>query len=228
MAKKKPSVVVPPVLESTPVKFYPSGKEGEKGVVLDTKPPGISDMENLKEKYKEITGVKDSELAIHLLSIGANAIQPFTSEEDRLNFILQVLHDSKPKDAMESRLILQVHALFLYGMSNLKRSETADMMCHSDHYANKAIKLLRLHNETIEALNRYRRGGEQKVTVTHAVIAGQAVVNHFNGVGVDAKNEGESPCSSKNAEPKPEPMAINHVVSPPCQMADAACMEERV
>jgi len=101
-------------------------------------------------------------------------------------------------------------------------------MCHADHYGNKAIKLLRLHNETIEALNRYRRGGEQKVTVTHAVITDKAIVNNFNGVGgVSTKNEGASPCSPRNAEQKPELTTINHVASQPWQTEDVGFMEAK-
>ena len=105
------------------------------------------------------------------------------NEKDSFNVVLQSVHDMQPKDAIEARLAVQASALFSHGLANLRRAETADMMCHADHYANKAIKLLRLHNETIEALNRYRRGGEQKVTVTHAVITEKAIVNNFNGGG---------------------------------------------
>jgi hypothetical protein len=43
---------------------------------------------------------------------------------------------------------------------------------------NRATKLMRLHNETLEALNRHRRKGEQKVVVQHVNVnnGGQAVV----------------------------------------------------
>jgi hypothetical protein len=102
------------------------------------------------------------------------------------------------------------------------------MLNHSDHYANKAVKFLGLHNETIEALNRYRRGGEQKVTVTHAVITEKAIVNNFNGVGGGStKNEGGSPCP-KPAEPKQEPRVINHADNPQWPMDGADSMEEKV
>jgi len=48
-----------------------------------------------------------------------------------------------------------------------------------------AIKLLRLHNETIEALSRYRRGGEQKVVVQHVNVnnGGQAIVGNVEARG---------------------------------------------
>ena len=41
-----------------------------------------------------------------------------------------------------------------------------------------AIKLLRLYNETIQAITKYRRGGEQKLVIQHVNVnqGGQAVV----------------------------------------------------
>ena len=90
-------------------------------------------------------------------------------------------------------------------MARLSKLASSENVKNSEAQANMAIKLLRRHNETIEALSRYRRGGEQRVVVQH--IADKiAVVNNFGGTGggVSTKNEGESPCSSKNAEQKPE------------------------
>jgi hypothetical protein len=178
------------------------------------------------ETLKSVMGIKDTELACQILSAGVSALKSTCGEKDSYNVILQTMHDLRPKDSVEARLVVQASALFSQGLSNLRMAETADMMCHADHYSNKAFKLLRLHNETIEALNRYRRGGEQKVTVTHAVITEKAIVNNFNGVGGGiAKNEGESPCSPRNAEQKQEPMSISHAASQPWQMEDADCME---
>ena len=51
---------------------------------------------------------------------------------------------------------------------------------HIDNNLNNATKCMRLHNETLEALNRYRRKGEQRVKVVHQYVqvneGGQAVV----------------------------------------------------
>ncbi len=98
---------------------------------------------------------------------GASAIEPVVKKNEQLNIVAQTLHDFGPRNAIEARLALQAGALFTHGMINLRRSAMADILCHSEHYVNKAIKLLRLHNETVEALNRYRRGGEQKIVVQH-------------------------------------------------------------
>ena len=76
---------------------------------------------------------------------------------------------------------MQSQALFSQGMKNLANANSESF---SDFYVKDAVKLLRLHNETIEALNRHRRGGEQRVIVQHVNVegGGQAVVNgSFNG-----------------------------------------------
>ena len=55
------------------------------------------------------------------------------------------------------------------------------MMCQIEFNMKCAIKLLRLHNETTEALARYRRKGEQKVVVQHVNVndGGKAIVGNM-------------------------------------------------
>jgi hypothetical protein len=78
------------------------------------------------------------------------------------------------------------------------------------------------HNETVETLNRYRRGGDQKIVVQHNVMADKAIVN-FPGGGVNTINEGDTPCSTSYAELKPEPMAIDHAANPQCSTEGVDC-----
>ena len=55
------------------------------------------------------------------------------------------------------------------------------MICQIEFNMKCAIKLLRLHNETTEALARYRRKGEQKVVVQHVNVndGGKAIVGNM-------------------------------------------------
>jgi hypothetical protein len=66
-------------------------------------------------------------------------------------------------------------------MQYLSRVEKSDMMCQIEFNMKCAIKLLRLHNETTEALARYRRKGEQKVVVQHVNVNddGKAIVGNM-------------------------------------------------
>ena len=116
---------------------------------------------------QRLTSTRDKELASEIVERGARAMPQDRSLEHNYNEVVQCLAADQPKDAMESRLCLQANALYAQGMQYLHRAENSDMMCHQEHYMKFALKILRLHNETIEALNRYRRGGEQKVVVQH-------------------------------------------------------------
>lgn len=60
---------------------------------------------------------------------------------------------------------------------------------------NTATKLIRLHNETIDALCRYRRGGEQRVIVQHIQVndGGKAVVGGMIEGGWGNKKTDEVP-----------------------------------
>lgn len=172
----------------SPVQF---GQAKEGGLV------NLSGHKDFASKMKEVTGVKDFDLAAQILAYGSSAIIPLIGDNhsESVNAVLQSLNDMKPKDSYEARLIAQANALYLHGMNCLGNAAMSFEPEHDAYYTNKAVKLLRLHNETVETLNRYRRGGKQEVTVTHAVVAGQAVVNNFHGAGVVKENRGESPCS---------------------------------
>lgn len=224
--KEKSAIAVRPSPESTPLKFWRNPENDSTSVVVNT----VKDRGEVSfnDSLKTVVGVKDTELAKHIFHSGANAIAPLVGEINGMNTVAQSLHDFKPQDAMEARLAVQAEVLFAHGLSNLRRSETAEMVDHANHYGNRALKLLRMHNETVDALNRYRRGGEQKVTVTHAVLAGQAIVNNFSGGGGDTQSQGGSSCSQRNAGQQQEPTSIGHVGSQQWQTEGADCTEGKV
>ena len=66
-------------------------------------------------------------------------------------------------------------------MQYLSRVEKSDMMCQIEFNMKCAITLLRLHNETTEALTRYRRKGEQKVVVQYVNVndGGKAIFGNL-------------------------------------------------
>lgn len=220
MKKKKqkknnvPVKFTPPKLESTPLKFCKDDQSRSVTVIGQKSTDQPQEEDLLAKRCKELVGVKDAELAENILFKGAQAIESILSPEESRNIIAQSLHNFEPKDAVEARLVVQATVAQTYGMKCMKRSGEADMLCHIEAMANLGVKLMRVHNETVETLNRYRRGGEQKVTVTHAVVAGQAIVNNFNGVGVPPENKGRTPCSEDYAMQKPEQTTITNVVSP--------------
>jgi len=209
-------------IENTPIRFVTKAKQDP---VIETgdgfKTPG--------EALKTIVGVKDTGLACDIaLSAGAAIASFFPKDDcDKNNIVAQSLYDVGPKDSLEARLIAQSSAVFSHGMKCLAFADRATNTLTRESYTNMAVKLMRVYNETVETLNRYRRGGEQKVTVTHAVLSNQTIVNNgfIHSNGDKQKNRGYTPCHLENVEPNQELTQIDHVVNPPWSTADAVCME---
>lgn len=86
-------------------------------------------------------------------------------------------------------------ALYTLGMKYAHRSEREDMIPQCEFYMKNAMKLFQLHNETVEALNKHRRGGEQRVVVQHLNVneGGKAIVGVLNGGGGQQQKSGEEP-----------------------------------
>lgn len=224
--EKSSSQHYPPPNRSS-IKYREKPDSGELAALIDGYEE--SDAVKIAGALNQAFGVKDFELTKQIFDSGVRTHSSICTGSDCLNVVIQSIHDVQPKDAVEAKFATQASALFFHGLSNLQKAETAEMACHADHYTNKAVKLLRLHNETIEALSRYRRGGEQKVTVTHAVITEKAIVNNFSEGGRGfVKNKGDSSCSQENAERKPELMDTDRADSHQWKMAGADCMAEKV
>lgn len=105
------------------------------------------------------------------------------------NAVLEALASFKPKDETEGMLSSHLVALHEQAMNFMSRVSIVDQTpAGIDMNINRATKLMRLYNESLEALNRYRRKGEQKVTVQHQYVnvnsGGQAIVgSKINGQG---------------------------------------------
>lgn len=95
-----------------------------------------------------------------------------------LTVAAQVLAECQPSDLHEARLCLQAYSLFSQGMHYLEKARKANQLPKSEFYMKSALKLIRLHMESVEAINRYKRKGEQKVIVQHVYVeqGGQAIV----------------------------------------------------
>jgi len=136
-------------------------------------------------EIKRLTGTESGELAEDLIGWAAGTMPSQSDGVHNINSILHVLWDSEPQDSTEAKLCLQSHSLYVQGMEYLARANSSKIPSNSQMYMNFAVKLLRLNNETVEALNRYRRGGEQRVTVQHVNVenGGQAIVGNVQAGG---------------------------------------------
>jgi hypothetical protein len=101
-------------------------------------------------------------------------------DEHRLNFMLAVVKGIKPRDQMEAMLAAQMAAVHMATMNFSRYIAEADHLDHRDSAERTLNKLMRTFVTQMEALKRYRTGGEQTVTVQHVNVGegGQAIVGN--------------------------------------------------
>lgn len=189
--------------EETGVRLKPSLDENEeKKVHMGAK---VKNSENLNSSeqaeilwslYSAISGSGNDEYSRLFISEALGAL--FSGSDHDNEQISNAFHGAMlgmyPKDIIEAQLcsrLLILHSKAMYFMNKAMNSEYTDVV---DLNINRFTKLMRLHNETVETLNRHRRKGEQKVTVQHVNVnkGGQAVVaSEFTGGGGNNKNTKE-------------------------------------
>jgi hypothetical protein len=91
---------------------------------------------------------------------------------------------------------------------------------------NQANKLLSTYTLLLEALNRHRGKGQQKVTVEHVHVheGGQAIVGHVEhkGEGAGKKNEDQSHAKQKKNEDQSHAKQVAHAQQPSVWGSDTA------
>ena len=94
------------------------------------------------------------------------------------NFMLSIIRGVNPQDEVESMLAAQMAAVHMATMTVARRLNHVDNLPQQDSASNAFNKLARTFAVQLEALKRYRTGGEQRVTVQHVTVneGGQAIV----------------------------------------------------
>ena len=122
---------------------------------------------------KRLFGTANSDIANETALRSANSMPHGIPDEEKYNIILNSCQEMKPKDLLEARLCAKETTLYTTAMQymmraerNLASEEMGACLWHETHI-NIAMKLLRIHNETVQTLSKLRRGGEQKFTVQH-------------------------------------------------------------
>jgi len=128
-----------------------------------------------------------------LLSQIANAASKgVEAEASAINFMLAIIKGIEPKDQVEAMLAAQMAAVHNATMTFARRLNHVDNIPQQDSASNAFNKLARTFAAQMEALRRYRNGGEQRVTVQHVTVndGGRAIVGALStGGGGHGKNE---------------------------------------
>lgn len=99
---------------------------------------------------------------------------------------MAILHGVNPKDELETMLVAQMVGCHNVAISLLERSLAPYVSSERQKEAvNQSTKMLRTYAAQMEALKKYRTGGQQKVTVEHVHVneGGQAIVGNVNQGG---------------------------------------------
>lgn len=134
------------------------------------------DTQSITRALKRTTGATD-------LAIGEGILRKIaygmTAErhDTRLNEISIFLPSLRPKDEAEAMLFGQFLALQDSGMKCLRLANLPDQgFYHQERLFNLANKLLNTANQTMQAVLKYRSGGQQTVQVVHFYNEEQAIV----------------------------------------------------
>jgi hypothetical protein len=132
-------------------------------------------------------------------------------DEPRLNFMLSVTKGIQPKDQLEAMLAAQMAAVHMATMTFAHRLAHVENIPQQDSAERAFNKLSRTFTTQMEALKRYRTGGEQKVTVQHVSVAegGQAIVGNVTQAqreNVPGKAAASPPLALSNSNVLPMPI----------------------
>jgi len=100
-----------------------------------------------------------------------------------LNFMMAVVKGIEPRDQVEAMLAAQMAAVHSATMTFARRLAHVDNIAQQDSAERAFNKLARTFAAQVEALKRYRTGGEQRVIVQHVTVneGGQAIVGTVAG-----------------------------------------------
>jgi hypothetical protein len=133
-------------------------------------------------------GVADDDLQIHLLSSVLKAFGNVSEEKltDTLNIALALLNEIQPRNGIETLLATQMIHTHNLSIEMMRRSAISEQTVDGvDRNINRATKLMRIFNTQLDALQKLRGKGQQKITVEYVNVneGGQAIVGDVSYQG---------------------------------------------
>ncbi len=134
-------------------------------------------------RFMEAFGSQDPDFVFELLRQMANTTANSRfSDPQAIKFMISIIRGLKPRDQTEAMIgatqMAAVHSAMMTAANRLAHAETLAEMDSAERAVNK---LGRTFAALVEALKRYRNGGEQNVLVQHISIAegGQEIVDNL-------------------------------------------------
>jgi hypothetical protein len=173
--------------------------------------------EEMKGKLRDIGGSKSDHWNLILLNQALSALwvkNSSSEERDRQNrATIRAMIGIAPKDELEGMMAAQLIAAHNAAMECYRRAMLGEQTFEGRREnLSQANKLSRTFSTLLEALNRHRGKGQQKVTVEHVHVhqGGQAIVGTV-----------ETPGGGDHSKAEGQPHAIAHAPQPPMRSPDA-------
>jgi hypothetical protein len=140
------------------------------------------------ERLVEALGVEDCGLQAHYLEQILSAFGGFSEEEfsKTLDLALALLQEIKPRNGMETLLATQMIHTHNLSIAMMRRATVPQQTVDGvDRNVNRATKLMRVFNSQLDALQKLRGKGQQKIIVEHVNVneGGQAIVGDVSYQG---------------------------------------------
>jgi len=135
----------------------------------------------------QATGQSEPLHALYYVLLTGENIYGF-EKDDMVEYVLCAFEKMRPSDPIEASLVQQFIVLHHQGINRLGRAKCSEHVSSSNSQVNMASKLLRLSQETLLTLIKYRNKGQQQVFVTHVSDGGKAIIGTLtNGGGHEKK-----------------------------------------
>lgn len=132
----------------------------------------------------EALGSDDPDFTTGILNQLGNAMSKGSKVDvDRVNFGLAMVQGIQPRDQLETMLATQMASIHDATMTFARRLNNVENIPQQDSAARALNQLARTFAAQVDALKRYRSGGQQTVRVEHVHVhaGGQAVVGNVAG-----------------------------------------------
>lgn len=167
----------------------------------------------------DAVGTKSHDFLTGILGQLANIGLQKAPDELELNFALSMVTGIEPRDQLEAMLAAQMTAVHNATMTFARRLNHIENLQQQDSAERAFTSVARTFAARLEALKRYRSGGEQTVRVEHVTIngGGQAFVGNISAGGVLAAKSLRQPHERGISVPK-KPSLYGHIEANPAAM----------
>lgn len=138
--------------------------------------------DTLNQAFGSKSNVFVEGLVSQIVNISSQGAKP---DEKAMTYVASMIAGIQPRDEAEAMLAAQMAAVHNASMTFARRLAHVTTVQQQDSAERAFNKLCRTYAAQLEALKRYRTGGQQHVTVKHVTVneGGQAIVGNVSHGG---------------------------------------------